>query len=203
STLTNLVQTDSLIANGLLNGGAVIKDISTQPVFTADLTVKDLSVYSDTIGTLTAKVDNNVANTYNAAIALEGNGNKINIDGKYNVKPANSSFDFLLNIAQFNMKSLEGLTNGAIKDSRGFIYGKVQLDGSLENPNIDGNIRFDNTSMNISMLNNVFKIDKEAIAIINNEGISLDKFTIRDTAENALTIDGAINTTDFTNMGLY
>jgi hypothetical protein len=197
STLTSFVQTDTLIANGLLNGGAIVKNIQTQPTFTADLNVKDLTVYGDTLGTLTAKVDNNIANTYNAAIALEGFGNKINIDGKYNVKPKNSSYDFLVNIPQFNMKSLEGLSNGAIKDARGFIFGKIALNGSLDNPNIDGKLSFENTSVNISMLNNVFKIDKEAIAIINNKGIELDKFSIRDTANNALTIDGAVNTTNF------
>lgn len=197
STLTSFVQTDSLLANGLLNGGAIIKNIQTQPTFTSDLTIKDLSVYGDTLGTLTAKVDNHVANTYNAAISLTGFGNKINVDGKYNVKPNNSTFDFMTNISRFNMKSLEGLTNGAIKDSRGFLYGKIAVNGSLDDPNIDGKINFDNTAMNISMLNNVFKIDKEAIAIINNKGIELQKFTIRDTANNALTIDGAINTTNF------
>ncbi len=197
STLTSFVQTDSLIANGLLNGGAIIKNLQTQPTFTADLNVKDLSVYGDTLGTLTAKVDNYVANTYNAAIELGGHGNKINIDGKYNVKPKNSTFDFLVNIAQYNMTSLAGLSNGAIKDARGFLYGKIALNGSLDNPNIDGKINFDNTAMNIRMLNNVFKVDKEAIAIISNKGIELDKFTIRDTANNALTIDGAVNTTNF------
>ncbi len=197
STLTSFIQTDTLIANGVLNGGAIIKNISTQPTFTADLTVKDLGVYGDTLGNLTAKVDNNVANTFNAAITLSGHGNKINIDGQYNLKPTNSSFDFLVNIEQFNMNSLVSLSNGAIKEARGFIYGKVALDGSLDNPNIDGNLKFDNTAMNVSMLNNVFKIDKEAIAIINNEGIRLDKFTIRDTANNPLSIDGMVKTENF------
>ena len=197
STLTSFIQTDSLIANGLLNGGALIKNIQTKPTFTADLNVKDLSFYGDTLGSLTAKVDNNVADTYNAAMTLDGHGNKINIDGKYNVKPRNSSFDFLINIAQFNMSSLVGLSNGAIKDARGFLYGKVAVDGTADNPNIDGNLKFDNTAMNFSMLNNVFKIDQESIAIINNEGIKLDKFTIRDTADNPLTIDGMINSKNF------
>ena len=42
------------------------------------------------------------------------------------------------------MKALEGLSNGAIKGARGFLFGKVALNGSLENPNIDGKIQFDN-----------------------------------------------------------
>ena len=95
--------------------------------------------------------------------------------------------------------ALEGFSNGGIKDARGFVYGKVALSGTLKDPNIDGKIQFNNTAFNVSSLNNVFKIDKEAIAIINNKGFELNKFSIRDTANQAITIDGAINTTDFLN----
>jgi hypothetical protein len=49
------------------------------------------------------------------------------------------------------------------------------------------------------MLNNLFKIDKEAIAVINNKGIEFNTFTIRDTANNSIVIDGAVNTPDFIN----
>ena len=97
------------------------------------------------------------------------------------------------------MKSLEGFSKGSIKDARGNLYGKIALNGSLKNPNIDGKIHFNNTAFNVSTLNNVFKVDKEAIAIINNKGILLNTFTIRDTANNAIVIDGMLNTTDFYN----
>jgi hypothetical protein len=63
--------------NGLLNGNALIKNLQTQPTFTTDLTINDLSVYKDTIGTFTAKVNNNVANKYEADVRLEGNGNDV------------------------------------------------------------------------------------------------------------------------------
>ncbi|MEO8764503.1 MAG: hypothetical protein ABI416_09460, partial [Ginsengibacter sp.] len=66
ATLTGFVQADSLLVNGLLNGNAIVKDIQTKPTFTTDLTVTDLSVYRDTLGNLTAKVNNNVANQFNA-----------------------------------------------------------------------------------------------------------------------------------------
>ncbi|HXR84117.1 MAG TPA: translocation/assembly module TamB domain-containing protein [Hanamia sp.] len=198
-TLTGFIQNDSLMVNGLLNGNAVLKDLQTQPTFTTDLTITDLSIYKDTLGDLTAKVNNNVANLYRADVSLTGRGNSVNLTGNYQVKPTNSSYDLVLNIASLQMKSLEGFTKGQIKDARGFLYGKVAMNGSLNKPNIDGLIHFDNTAFNLSMINNVFKVDKEAIAIINNKGIILNTFTIRDTANNAIVIDGALNTPDFFN----
>jgi len=199
STITAFTHTDSLIVNGTLNGKAIVKNIQTHPTFTTDITVNDLSVYSDTIGNFTAKVNNNLANVYHANLTLNGRGNDASIIGDYKVDSANSSFNFMVNLTSLQMKAIEGFSNGGIKDARGFIYGKVALSGTIKNPNIDGKIQFNNTAFNVSSLNNVFKIDKEAIAIINNKGFELNKFSIRDTANQAITIDGAINTTDFLN----
>ena len=92
---------------------------------------------------------------------------------------------------------LEGFTKGGIRDARGNLFGKIALNGSLKDPNIDGKINFNETAFTASALNNVFKVDKEAIAIVNNEGIKLSTFTIRDTANNAIVIDGMLNTTNF------
>ena len=197
ATLSGFIQQDSLLVNGLLNGNALLKNIMTQPEFITDLTVQDLSIYNDTIGNLVAKVDNKTANTYRAQINLTGRGNDIDISGDYVVKPGNSQYDILVAIKSFQMKSLEGLTNGAVRDGRGNLYGTVALKGTMDEPEIDGKIQFNNTAFNVSMLNNVFRIDNEAIAIIDNQGIRLNTFTIRDTAENKLVIDGDINTKNF------
>jgi hypothetical protein len=199
ATLTGFVESDSLLVNGLLNGNAIVKNIQTQPVFTTNLTVNDLSIYQDTIGNLTAKVNNNITNTYHADVTLKERGNDVSINGDYIVKPSNSSYDFMINIAAMQMHSIEGFTKGGIKDARGFLYGKIALNGTLKSPNIDGKINFDNTAFNVSAFNNVFKIDKASIAIINNKGIELNNFIILDTANNSLAIGGVINTTDFLN----
>ena len=199
ATITGFIQTDSLLVNGLLNGNAIVKNLATQPVFTADLTVKDLTVYNDTLGNLTAKVDNKIANQYHADIALDGMGNHLTVKGDYFVKPTNSSFDIVANLDRFQMSSLEGLTKGGIKEAHGFIYGKIAVNGSLDNPNIDGRLQFDHTSFIPAALNNVFKVDKEALALINNEGIRFNTFTVRDTANNTLVLDGMVNTKDWMN----
>ncbi|HUZ60977.1 MAG TPA: translocation/assembly module TamB domain-containing protein [Hanamia sp.] len=196
-TISGFIQNDSLMVAGLMNGNAVVKNIQTDPAFTTDLTVNNLSVYKDTIGNLNLKVDNNVSNTYHADITLEGNGNDVNIKGNYLVKPVNSSYDFVVNIKSLQMKAVEGFSKGQLKNASGNLFGKIALNGSLDKPNIDGKIQFNNTAFTVTMLNNVFKIDKEAIAIINNNGIILNKFAIHDIDNNAIVIDGAVNTTNF------
>lgn len=197
ATLTAFVQNDSVMVNGLLNGSAVIKNLQTQPLFTSDLTIDNLSVYNDTLGTLTAKVNNDVANKYAADVRLEGRGNDLKITGNYNANATNSTYDFVIDMTTLQMKTLEGLSHGAIKDARGNLYGKIALNGSMNKPNIDGKIHFNNTAVNVSSLNSVFKVDNQAIAIVNNEGILLNTFTIRDTLNNAIVIDGILHSKDF------
>ncbi len=198
-TLTGFIQSDSVMVNGLLNGNAVIKNLQTKPTFTTDLTVDNLSVYNDTLGTLTAKVNNNVANKYVADVRLEGRGNDVKINGTYNVNPSNSTYNFVVDMTTLQMKTVEGFSKGAIKDARGNLYGKIAINGSVKNPKIDGNIHFNNTAVNVTSLNSVFKVDNEAIAIVNNEGILLNSFTIHDPSDNAIVIDGKLNSNDFIN----
>ena len=79
----------------------------------------------------------------------------MNINGDYLVDPANSSYDFVVDVVSLQMKALEGFSNGAIKDARGNLYGKIALNGTMKEPNIDGKIQFNNTAFNVKMLNNV------------------------------------------------
>ncbi len=200
ATLTGFIQNDSLLVNGTLNGNATVKNLQVLPTFTTDLSVNNLSIYNDTLGDVLAKVNNTISNQYNADITLTGRGNNVNIQGNYFVKPQNnSSFDLTINVVSLQTKSLEGFTHGGIRDARGNLYGKITLNGTLNKPNIDGKMNFNNTAFIVSSLNSLFKIDKEAIVIINNKGIELNKFTIKDTANNAIVFDGAINTADFIN----
>lgn len=200
-TLSGFVQSDSTLVNGLMNGVIEVKNIMVQPNFTTDLTVSNLSIFNDTLGNLSAKVNNNIANQFNADVRLTGFGNDISVTGNYFLKPNNqSSFDFVLDMKALQIKSLEGLSQGSIKDGRGNLYGRVALNGNLEKPNIDGKINFNEVALNVTKLNSLFKVDKEAIALIGNTGIDLSTFTIRDTANNAIVIDGGIRTPDYRNF---
>ena len=197
ATLTALVQTDSLLVNGSVNGNVLVKNFNTLPVFTSDLTVTNLSIYKDTLGNVTAQVNNTTANVYNANVVLTGRGNDIKASGAYYVRPDNkSSFDFSLDIIKLQMKSIEGPSRGAFRNASGSLNGNITLKGTMAEPVIRGKINFDNTSFNIAALNSYFKINDESL-VIDNDGFAFDSFIIQDTANNNLVIDGRVNTPNF------
>lgn len=202
ATLSAFVQSDSLPVTGMLNGNVLVKDILKQPNFTTNLTLNDLAFKKDTIGNVNVKVNNNTQNVFATNVSITGRGNDVNLTGNYYLKPADSSsFDLNLNINKLPFKSIEAASMGAITEATGNLTGKVAINGTVKSPNVDGGINFNQTGFNVAMLGSYFKIDGETIKV-NNQGIKFDTFTIKDSANNSLIIDGLAGTSNFTNYNL-
>lgn len=198
-TITGFVQADTNFVDGVMNGSVVLNDVMTTPTFTSDLTINDLSVQKDTLGNATIRVNNNTPNVFNADVRINGRGNDIQLGGQYFVKPGNnSSYDLVLDVRQLQLSTVEGLSMGNIRDASGTLSGRFTLNGTLDKPNINGELVFNQAALNVVMLNSKFTIDQERVQV-NNRGISLQTFTIRDETGNAIVIDGDIATTNFIN----
>ncbi|CAN5200985.1 translocation/assembly module TamB domain-containing protein [soil metagenome] len=197
ATITGFFQTDSLMFNGLMNGNVLVKNYKTQPAVTTDLTINDFSINKDTLGIVTAKINNNIANVFNTDIRLTGRGNDLSITGNYYLKPENkSNFNFLIDAKRIDMHGLEGASMNAITNASGSLNGKIHVQGTLDNPNIDGTLNFDKTAFNVTMINSYFKVDNETI-FVDNQGLLFDTFIIKDSADNELMIDGHIYTSNY------
>ena len=197
ATLTAFVQTDSALVGGRMTGNVLLKNYYTQPVFTADLTVDDFNMNKDTLGTITAKVNNTTTNVYDANIKLTGRGNDMDVTGTYNVNPANNNaLDLSINIRTLQMKSLEGPSMNAIKNSSGYLNGQVAVQGTLSDPIIVGNLGFNNVAFNLTALNSYFKVGSQQLKV-HNGGVNFDNFTITDSANNELKLNGDLLTTNF------
>jgi translocation and assembly module TamB len=197
STLTAFVQVDSALIGGRMTGNLLVKDYKTQPTFTANLTIDDFNMNKDTLGTVVAKVNNNTANVYATDIKLTGRGNDVSITGNYYEKPANNSdFDLTIDVRALQMKALEGPTMNAIQNASGTINGQIALQGTLNNPVIDGRLNFNNAAFNVTALNSYFKVNNEQLRV-HNGGLNFDNFIIKDSADNELKLNGDLLTGNF------
>lgn len=200
ATLTGFFQKDTLLADGTLNGTVFLSDLSTQPNFTTDLTVSNLAINRDTIGDLNAKIDNLNAKVFAANVSITGRGNDLALTGAYHLKPAGKSvMDLNLDIKSLQLNTLEGASMGTFSEGKGFMSGNVNIGGSLGAPNIDGELRFNQTSVVVTMLNNEFRIDDEQIIAVDNAGLRFNAFTVRDFSDNQLTINGMAFTKNYLN----
>ncbi|MEJ7739058.1 MAG: translocation/assembly module TamB domain-containing protein [Chitinophagaceae bacterium] len=192
ATLANFVVSDSLPVDGTINGQVILNDLTKQPTFTSNLTISDVKVKNDTIGSVNIQVNNTVQNTFAADVKITGHGNDVQLTGNYYVKPDNnSSFDMNLDIRQILLNSVQGATMGAITNASGSLTGKFAINGTVKAPNVNGNLDFNKVAFNLTMLNSYFRIDEESIKI-DNEGLRLNTFTIRDSSNNAAILDGVV-----------
>ena len=198
-TIANIIQKNSMVLGGRLNGNAVLKNINKSPVFTADLEITDFSFKTDTVGTVKIKVNNDVANIYKANVTITGQGNQVNLDGIY--KYDSSSFDMDLNMEKLNLKSIQGFTMGNLTEGSGFLSGKFKIKGTSKEPKIIGDLQFNDIAFRVKELNTHFKSMNDKMAI-NEKEITLNKFSISDDENNILIVDGKMTTTNYTDYGL-
>ncbi|MEO8254353.1 MAG: translocation/assembly module TamB domain-containing protein, partial [Flavobacterium sp.] len=196
-SLSSIVISDFEVG-GIIDGKATVKNIAKSPLFVADLKLEDFRIKKDTIGNLVIKVDNETNNLYKANVALSGFENELNVDGNYNI--SNQSLDFIVDIKKLQMKSAQPFSMGNLKESEGYLDGKLNVTGKASSPDINGNVKFNSVAFTVIPLNSKFKLSNDAITFNSNK-ISFNNFKLQDENDNPLTINGTINSQDFTNLG--
>jgi hypothetical protein len=197
-TITNVAQKSDLQIGGKINGNALIQDLQKSPIFTSGLTIDNFTFQKDTVGNLKINVDNKIANTYTAKIELSGQENKVNLDGNY--KADNSMLNMNLDIEKLNLKSIQGFTYGNLTESTGFLNGNLKITGIASKPLIIGELKFNDAGFNVKQLNAKFQSINDKIVFSENT-IGLNNFVIKDENNNDLTINGKINSQDYSNLG--
>lgn len=193
-TITKIIQTDSLLASGLINGTAQLKNLHEQMSFDAAIDVSDLAVFGNPVGNLALRANNDALSKIDANIVLSENANDMEIDGFYNTEAG--TFDFDLNINALQMQSLQGFSFNQINSGKGYLSGKLKATGSTTNPSIIGDLKFNDVGLNITQLNTGFQNINDIIELRKN-GIYFNQFKINDAENNALVIDGNILTQNY------
>ena len=199
-TITGFMQADSLLADGTLNGTATFPNIMQQPLFSSNLRVDNLSFRGDTLGNLALQVSSNTANQYIANINLTGNGNNVRITGSMAPQSNDVALDLNLAIQPLQLSSLQGVLATLLKQASGAINGNISIKGTTSAPKVQGALNFDSASITTYILGGPLNISNESITVTEN-GFAFDNFTIRDSVNNALNLNGTASTTNFINYG--
>lgn len=193
-TITEIIKKDSLLAQGTINGNVQLRNITEKPIFVSDLNITNFKFYGSAIGDLAVKVDNASDNLLNADVKLTGNNNDVQILGNYNIE--SSTFDLNMDINQIQMQSVQGFTMNAIKETEGYLSGKLNITGNTDNPVILGFVKFNDVGLQITQTGSDFRNIDDQIDFT-RRGIDFDNFQINDADGNFLDIDGEIITPNY------
>ncbi|NML22463.1 translocation/assembly module TamB [Pseudoflavitalea sp. G-6-1-2] len=198
STLLHFVKPDSAIADGELNGHVTVSDIMKSPKFIGDLTVDNASFNKDTLGNLKLMVSNPEQNNYEADITLTGQGNDLQVKGNYFTNPnADGTFKARLDIRTLQLRTIDGLTMGNLRNSSGTVNGAFDISGTASKPSVSGQLMFDKAKLMPALMNSYINIDQQSIRAT-PQGVSFRNFTITDSVNNKAVLDGTVFTTDYT-----
>lgn len=197
-TLTNLVQMKTLEMDGVINGNALFRNLTSKVLFTADVTIDKFTFRKEEVGTININVDNYTANTYTAKVEITGNENQVNLDGTYQASSDNLNMN--LDIQKLNLKSVQGFTMDNVTDGTGYFTGRFKVSGNMTNPKLAGDLKFNEIGFKATKLNAKFKSMNDKIVFAENT-IVLDNFKIYDEKNNDLIINGKIYNQDYANLG--
>ncbi|WP_417370354.1 translocation/assembly module TamB domain-containing protein [Gelidibacter japonicus] len=194
----NYLNPDEELATGNLNGDFVLVDPFTNTGIIADLNISKLSFMQVDMGNLSFDAKSLGSDSYDFNVDMKGGEIDLDLKGDYIAFPGGANLDLDLNINQFNMTALTGFSQGEITETDGSFSGNFKLTGTLDQPKYEGSLNFNDADFKIKKFNSAFTLANETLNI-NNEGLSMDKFTIRDENQNTLIASGKIGTDSFIN----
>jgi hypothetical protein len=152
---------DSLSFAGNVNGKLDILQQNGVYFPSSNVTISNLIVNDFELGNLKADVVGNQSLTdYKVDILLQNNNLKSLIaKGFVNVDSSNPYIDVDIAFEEFLLNPLNPFGKGVITNIRGLVTGKASVTGSLNNPQINGDLFLDNAGLTIPYLNVDYSFD--------------------------------------------
>lgn len=194
NTLTDIAKKDSLFADGIINGSVIISNATTHPTFTSDIKITNLAYQKNVFGDLLMKVDNIGENRFNANVELKGLKNQANLRGTYQTK--DGLMNLHLVVDSLDMGIIKPFSSNQIKEASGNVKAKIDIDGSFENPSVNGVMNFENVYVTPTKLGQKFKMHQDEVKV-DGSGIHFKDFSLEDSAGNKAVLDGDLFTKNF------
>lgn len=196
--ITSMINSDTLLASGTINGKFSIAEFNKKlPAFTGNIKVDSLLFMQQLLGNITLFTEKSGENSITAKMDLTGNDNNVEVKGDYYLNDDARQFDVTMNVINLNMKTIQAFSQGNLVRSSGRINGNITVDGTFTEPHWNGAINFDTTRFSIAKLGTSYAIGNQKISF-NYPVISLNNFSIKDSANNGLVMDGEITSKSVT-----
>ncbi|WP_317174178.1 translocation/assembly module TamB domain-containing protein [Nonlabens antarcticus] len=192
-SIISLLNSDEELASGSVDGKLVLEDIFNKLGFSAGLSIDDLKVLEVPLGTMGLDAGTEDGQRYTMDMSLNGNDIDLAVDGSYVADPEAAQLDLNLDLQKLGMQTLTGIASDFLSEGSGNLSGKMKITGTTAAPDYVGTFRFNDAKFTVDMLNAPFEFRDEEL-IINNDGLSMADFTIRDADDNTFVVDGLIGT---------
>lgn len=198
ATIFNYFNPEQELAGGKMDGSLVVEEPFGSTGMLADLEVRDFRVMEAPLGVLTLDASARGGGNYTVDLSTKGGELDMDLTGEYAANEEAAQLNLDLQINELQLSVLERFSQGEIKETSGSIAGNVKIGGTTLEPEYTGTLNFQNAGFNVARLNAAFELRQEKIDI-DNDGIYLDDFTLRDRNDNEFVVSGEILTETYLN----
>jgi hypothetical protein len=186
-----LLASDPVDMSGLMNGTMELKDINNDFYFLINLTLSNIVYNKKPVGSvLFTANDDPASGIISGSFDLIGSENDIIGTGSFNPDTRQLNWDVYMGLLE--MRLLDPFLEDIISESRGIMYGELKATGTLDRPDIYGELNFDNISTNVDLNNTRYNFDNHIISFSNTK-IDIGQLTVYDQEENTALVSGIIN----------
>ena len=200
--ISKMIDSDNQLFSGVINGQVIFQGLPKAFKFASDIAISNFCFQGDTLGDFLLKALNVHQDNYDIHAEISGKNNLIKLDGVYKSdKKVSEAFDFKINIERFNLNHLQAFTSNQINELKGFIKGKLHLQGNIEKPIIVGEVTFNETRFELSYLKADFFIDNQKIYLSKGQ-MAFNNFILKDKFNNQAIINGELLVSDFSDLSI-
>ncbi len=192
ASITSIVNgTDSLL-DGQLNGTVRLVNLNQTPGIESDLQINQLTALGINLGKLKLLANNKTENTFNIDFSIKGE--PIDLTVKGSLKTVDELvLDATMNLNRLDVSVAERFAQGQFKEASGFLRAESTVNGPVSELKYKGALAFDNAKFTLTQLNAPLTLSDDRIEI-DNKGLVLKNFDLRDKNGKKLSVNGTVKT---------
>lgn len=196
--LLQLISPDQAPVAGQLSGQLVLDALFESPTMYANIEILDLTAMDRIFGNLDFQLTNPEKDSYHFNAGLKGDEIEILTYGAVNIDEEEGiKFKTSLDLVEMKFDLIEWLVEGEIYNSRGYLSGNLELEGSPEEIDWSGILQFNEVSFVTRETRSTFSIPNEEISFSQSD-INFSDFNIFDQDNNPTIINGSVDITELT-----
>jgi len=200
SNASLIIEKDKELVRGRLNGHFILFKVNGVSAFTSDLSIDSLKFQSIPIGNLILMADNSdQPKTFDLGMRLSGNGNDMVLNGKYTARDSTSYLNMAVDISRLNLSAIEPFTFGQVSRMSGFLNGDIDIKGTIEKPEIMGELNLNDVAFNAPYANTYLKVNNNRMTL-ENQRLVVDNLTLVDTLQNTAVLNGYADFSDISDL---
>ncbi|MCX6306683.1 MAG: translocation/assembly module TamB domain-containing protein [Bacteroidetes bacterium] len=206
SKVDQVLGSNQVDVDGILSGNFKLADIYRNIKVVSDLRISKFKFNKELLGDATFKVKYDAeASQFDVLSQIIYTGNvgtniPFSLNGSYFMDKKNPHFNFDLSLKNLNLKMLGPFVSDFMSGVNGLATGEVNIKGSLEHPEISGQLKMMRTEFKINYLNVPYSFAD--VVTIDSNAFIFDKITLYDSLGHKSVLNGRITHRHFKDLRL-